>query len=180
MVGHLSNRGNAGAVAYAAPTEPASAYSAPAIADGRIYYVGQHLHACALADGAAVWNADFVPFTQAELGNLTQNSPAVAYGKVIVIGSGGVFAFDAGNGTQVWKAPVTARHGTSAAIADGRVVLAGATLLDVDDGSLVWNPPAGASGTWTPIVTDGHIYAGGGGGRIYGWGGTVPGVAPAY
>ena len=168
-----------GAIAYVATTDPASAYSAPAVANGRIFYIGQGLHARAIGDGAAVWNADFVPFTQAELGNLTQNSPAVAYGKVIVIGPGGVFAFDAGNGTVVWKAAVAPRQGTSAAIADGRVVLAGVTLLDVDDGRVLWSAPGNGPGTWTPIVTDGHLY-GGGVNHIFGWGGAVPGLPPAY
>jgi hypothetical protein len=169
-----------GAHVYAVATEPGSAYSAPAVADGRIYYIGQHLYARATEDGSTVWDADFVPFSQAELGNLTQNSPAVAYGKVVVIGSGGVSAYDAGTGAPVWTGTVAVIPGTSVAIADGRVVLAGMTLLDVDDGRVLWSKPATInSATWTPIVTDGHLYAGIAS-HIFGWGGAVPGAPTAY
>jgi outer membrane protein assembly factor BamB len=165
---------------YAAPaaTTEASAYSAPAISGDRLYFVGARLYAHALSDGAALWDVDFGAYTQAELGNLTQTSPTVAYGKVMVVGSRGLYALDAGTGDVVWQAP-HGRAGSTVAVADGRVVVSGVALLDADTGAELWTAGAGRY-SWNPIVTDGHIYAGAFLGHILGWGGPVAGPPPAY
>jgi hypothetical protein len=60
-------------------------------------------------------------------------------------------------------------------------VVSGASLLDADDGRLLWSASDGVTVTSTPVVTDGHFYGGTlQRNHVYGWGGTVPGVAPAY
>jgi hypothetical protein len=61
------------------------------------------------------------------------------------------------------------------------VVVSGSLLLNADDGRVVWSAPNDRVATSTPVITDGHFY----GGqmytnRVYGWGGEVPGPAPAY
>ncbi len=164
-----------GARVYAAPaaTTDASVCSAPAVDGERLYFVGARLYAHATADGAPLWDADFGAFTQPELGNLTQTSPTVAYGKVMVAGSRGIYALDAGTGDVVWQSPLI-RRGGSVAVADGRVVVGGVVLLDADSGEELWSAGGGLS-TWNPIVTDGHLYAGALPNRILGWGGSVPG-----
>jgi len=171
-----------GTLVYAAPSPPSSAVSAPAVVDGRLFYVGARLYVRSTSDGAALWDADFGAFNRpVNGGTWIETSPAVAYGKVFVVGSKGVFAFDAGNGATIWRvdAPANFQSGTSVAVADGRVLLSGGTLLDADDGRLLWSASGGRIAYSTPIVTDGHFY-GGSRNHIYGWGGQVPGVAPAY
>ena len=174
-----------GALIYAAPTAASSAVSAPAVADGRLYYVGARLYARAIADGAALWDADFGAADLPQNGGTwIETSPAVAYGKVFVVGSSGVFAFDAGTGAPLWQTPAASSGqfpGTSVAIADGRLVVSGNSLLDADDGRVLWTAPGDRRATSTPVVTDGHFY----GGEIYrnhvyGWSGSVPGVPPVY
>jgi outer membrane protein assembly factor BamB len=171
-----------GTLVYAAPSPPSSAVSAPAVVDGRLFYVGARLYVRSILDGAPLWDADFGAFNRpVNGGTWIETSPAVAYGKVFVVGAQGVFAFDAGNGAIIWRvdAPATFQAGTSVAVADGRVLLSGGTLLDADDGRSLWSATAGRVAYSTPIITDGHFY-GGTHNHVYGWGGQVPGVAPAY
>jgi outer membrane protein assembly factor BamB len=68
-----------GTLVYAAPSPPSSAVSAPAVSDGRLFYVGSRLYARSTLDGAPLWDADFGAFNRpVNGGTWIETSPAVA------------------------------------------------------------------------------------------------------
>lgn len=139
----------------------------PAVHDGNAYFASGELVAVDIASGSMQWRQDVSGKT----------SPAVLDGTVYV-GSGGarptdsgagrVFAFDAADGSSVWRArideKVTKRcHHTAA---EGTVFVGGhqGTLfaLDAADGEERWQFSVGDGILSSPAVVDGVAYVGSG------------------
>jgi outer membrane protein assembly factor BamB len=147
-----------GAVRLRTPASGAHAASTPAVADGRVFLVGDGLLAYDARDGKPLWNAPFVtPNLIVNGGTLIETSPAVADGRVFVIGSRGLEAFDAATGKSLWGAGV-GTPGTSVALSDGLVLVGADYLLDAATGVLVWQSGE-APRTTSPALVDGWFYA---------------------
>lgn len=71
------------------------------------------LHALDQTTGAILWSVNTSPGATSQ-----ESSPSIAFGKVYVGSDDGLFAFDAGNGAQVWKYNLAAVPGFSSAVID--------------------------------------------------------------
>ena len=130
-----------GARMYAAPaaTTDASVCSAPAVDGGRLYFVGARLYVHATADGAPLWDADFGAVHPGRAG---EPDADVADGG---LRQGDRWPDRAGFTRSTLEratssgSPALIRPGSSVAVADGRVVVAGVVLLDADSGQELWS-----------------------------------------
>jgi outer membrane protein assembly factor BamB len=71
------------------------------------------LYALNQTTGAILWSVNTSPGAGSQ-----ESSPSIAFGKVYVGSDDGLFAFDAGNGAQVWKYNLAAIPGFSSAVID--------------------------------------------------------------
>lgn len=143
-------------------TASAGSCAAPAIADGRVYSVGNGLLRCLdPATGAFIWNASV---------SQGYGSPSVAEGKVFYPGGNGrIFAFHAPNGTKAWETGSGYPESYSTcAISNGSVFVcagqaggAGALVkLDAANGGVTWTYATAAGSTpWgAPVVSGERAY----------------------
>lgn len=148
-------------------------YSSPTVVGDLVFAGGRHEFAALdISSGDVVWTVE--PYT--EFGDLdTHASPAVADGIVVMPFSrkGGLFAFDAQLGTEVWAVPWELTLGIqgSPVIVNGKVYIVNELLqvsaIDLVTGELEWTRTAesGAFG-WgylssaSPAVGDGQIFIG--------------------
>jgi outer membrane protein assembly factor BamB len=89
------------------------------------------------------------------------SAPAVANGVVYVgVGSGMVYALDAGTGALLWKSKAGVSVATSPAVADGMVYVGSDVLyaFDAGTGALIWTYTNGDKYVGTPAVADGRVY----------------------
>lgn len=140
------------------PIRAANAISTPAVVDGRVFLIGDGLVAYDANDGHELWHAPFeTPNRPVNGGTWIETSPAVAAGRVLVIGSAGLQAFDATTGSPLWGVNV-GTPGTSVAVADGLVLVGGDWLLDAATGASIWSSGESPR-TTSPALVDGWFYA---------------------
>ncbi len=117
----------------------------------------------------------------------TDNTPAVAYGKVYVGGgcagysASMVHCFDAETGDMAWEVSNYGNWTGNVAVADGLVIVgrgggsyfgyAGTYALDAETGAEIWGHNRGGS---SPVVANGFIYTIGDDGRVYAYGSSFP------
>ena len=140
----------------------------PAIEDGVVFFAtGSRMHAVDM-DGSEVWNHSL---------SGTISSPAIAYGKVYIGSSDGVFyCFNATDGNEVWNKSVNGAIDSSPAVADGTVYFGTNTghgtvyALNATDGTLRWSYDTGDYIMSSPSVSDGIMFIGSDTGYLYAFG----------
>ena len=148
--------------------------SRPLVQDGVVYASSDEgvLYALDAASGAEKWKAG-IGSAHVRTGgsydvgsgyDYQQSSPTFADGVVYVgSGAGGLYAFEATGGTQLWRFDTTSRVRSSAAIADAKVYFGAGDgnlhVLDAKTGTELWNQPG--CDLPSPAVVDGLVYCGG-------------------
>lgn len=99
--------------------------------------------------------------------------PAFGDGKVYASDiEGGVYAFDAGSGNQVWHAELSERVGSGPGVGEGLVVVGGldgtVVAFDADDGSERWSARVSSEVIATPAVGGGIVVVRAHDGRMFG------------
>jgi outer membrane protein assembly factor BamB len=133
--------------------------SSDGASSGSTLYVGnfsETLFAVDTADGTVRWRA-------AGDGYFLPRTPAVADGTVFAGANGDLRAFDAKDGTELWRVSRGDQRlvQSTPAVADGRVFLnLGRNLVafDAEDGTELWSRATGGSNE-PPAVHDGTVYA---------------------
>ncbi len=143
-------------------TATASVYTAPAVADGIVYFgdVNGKIFAVNASNGNHVWNYS--------AGMITYSSPAVANG-VVYIGSRNdknIYALNATNGSQIWNYTLTTSANgveSSPAVVNG-VVYIGAMdylyALNATNGNYIWNATITFDVISAPVVVGDIVYVG--------------------
>lgn len=159
---------------YRAPL-PGRTEASPAVVDGMVYIsTAGELVALNAADGVKRWSAPIgtVSFARiVDTWDVYESSPTVADGAVYV-GSrdGGIYAFDAKDGTLRWRHQTRHVVRATPAVADGRVYCGSfdghVYALEAKSGKLVWDVNTKQPGVpWINVqgscaVADGIVYVG--------------------
>ncbi len=88
------------------------ACSTPAIADGKVFVVGDRVYCFYENNGTEAWN-------KSVSGGVGTSSPTVADGRLFV-NTGTLYCFYANNGTEIWNKSVGGKRASTPAAANGR------------------------------------------------------------
>ncbi|CAD7766625.1 MAG: Outer membrane protein assembly factor BamB [Candidatus Argoarchaeum ethanivorans] len=140
----------------------------PSIDDDVVFFATKsRMHAVDM-DGSEVWNHSL---------SGTISSPAIAYGKVYIGSSDGVFyCFNATDGNEIWNKSVNGKIDSSPAVADGTVYFGTNTghgtvyALNATDGTVRWSYNTGNNIMSSPSVSDEIMFIGSDTGYLYAFG----------
>lgn len=147
-------------IGWAVETEPLLD-SSPVVADGVAVVVDgrDDLRALDLRTGEVRW----------AVGDETLvGSPAIAGSRVVVVTkSGGLIAYELGDGSLAWRTDARIKANSSPLVMDGLIFAAGVDLavhaFDADTGSIAWSAPIGSGLDRSLAGAGGRVFVGGGG-----------------
>jgi outer membrane protein assembly factor BamB len=159
--------------------------SSPTVAYGKVFFGAENLF---LGDGnGGIFALDMnnisarKPAWEEEMVGKVDSSPAVADGMVFIGSSGGMYAFNATNGIQIWNNTNCSVGYSSPAVADDKVFIGttdGKVLaLRERDGALLWSYTTGGTVDCSPAVLADTLYIGSYNGNIYAFKGQAHDVA---
>jgi outer membrane protein assembly factor BamB len=130
--------------------------STPAIANGKVYVIGNRLYCFYENNGTEVWRKSVDP-------SPGTSSPTVSEDKVYVY-TGILYCFYASNGTDVWNIAIGGDGESTPAVAEGKVFCRGWAAgmgdrlycLDANNGTEVWNISGGRSNS--PTVVNQRVF----------------------
>jgi len=145
-------------------------YSAPAVANGMVFIIGNNntVYAFNESNGNLIWNYSIY------MGNyytpLNAIRPDVDDGMVFIGGNGNTSALNESNGNLIWSTN-TGNNGSSSSIANGVVYTGGNNsifyALNETTGSVIWTYNASIGYFSDPAVADGMIFVGSSTGNVY-------------
>lgn len=129
------------------------ACSTPAVADGKVYIVGDKVYCFFENNGTEIWNKSVSGFSAGT------SSPMVADGKIFV-NTGTLYCFYANNGTERWNRSVGGSGESTPAVANGRVLVNGENLycFYINNGTEIWNMTGGIPSSSSPVVVNGKVF----------------------
>jgi outer membrane protein assembly factor BamB len=128
-----------------------SGSSTPAIANEKVYVVGDKLYCFDVFSGTEFWNQSV---NGTDVGT---SSPVVSNGKVFV-NTWILYCIDANDGNIIWNRYVGGMGFSSPAVSDGKVVVHGNELycFYTNNGTEIWN--ISSTGSNSPVIANGLIY----------------------
>ncbi len=144
--------------------------NSPSIGAGKVFIAtDSKLYAINL-DGSEAWSVSF---------SGTMSTAAIAYGKLYIGSSDGLYCFDTANGNQLWKFEGNGKVDSSPAVAGNVVYFATNTpegtiyALDASTGNVLWyyrlKPPSGSyyNIMSSPFIANDRLYIGADSGYVY-------------